>query len=461
MAPTTRSQTAAHGRSQDELSRTSSSSRLNHAPSISNSVRSDDAPPLYIIDLSLPPSKRYVKVARDFKPIIGDLTSIFDELLEEANLPKKTFHFIARCILTRLHSKEQTDELRAIGKVIGVPMYLLVAYNVLLDLFMGCTSGGALVNEPRNSTGKVLHFRTLDWGMPALRKALVRYEFRSGPEGNVIARTISYVGFVGTLTGVREGLSVSLNLRPYHNNDESLRSNVRFYLHVAAVLVGWRPGICAHLRDMIIPTQKELERVAKEAIKEDIRNDQANVKYRYSHATLDDIAQKFPQTPTTAVYLTFCDSTQILVLEKDRVTAKPLLNSSFLAVTNHDTSYEPPGSSLGSATPASEAHAAHAKSRRLGTLMSELIDESMERKGCLTASWESHVESLKERGHMKQKGVRLDMLKEWLLEYPVTNEQTHFVAIMDPEKGDVIWCRSWEEGEVERVFLLQVDSCDG
>jgi len=33
----------------------------------------------------------------------------------------------------------------------------------------------------------------------------------------VIASTIGYVGFVGALTGVRKGLSVSLNFRPYHN----------------------------------------------------------------------------------------------------------------------------------------------------------------------------------------------------------------------------------------------------
>jgi hypothetical protein len=53
---------------------------------------------------------------------------------------------------------------------------------------------------------RMLHFRTLDWGMDPLRGVLVQLEFvRSGsrdPE-EVLARTVTYAGFVGVLTGVR------------------------------------------------------------------------------------------------------------------------------------------------------------------------------------------------------------------------------------------------------------------
>lgn len=53
---------------------------------------------------------------------------------------------------------------------------------------------------------RLLHFRTLDWGMDELRDLLVVLEFvdtsTDDPE-HVIARSITYAGFVGTLTAVR------------------------------------------------------------------------------------------------------------------------------------------------------------------------------------------------------------------------------------------------------------------
>ncbi|KAF2705780.1 hypothetical protein K504DRAFT_459882 [Pleomassaria siparia CBS 279.74] len=474
MAPTTRSKAAqmtatqsdsfAQSASDFNLSGSSSSTTPTPSPHarFSRDVAAEDnsffspleeiVPPVYTIDLSLPPTQRYVQVAQDYTFVIGDLTELIDELLEEAGLPNKISHFLAKCVLRKLYSKEQTEELRGIGKVTGVPMYLLIAYNVLLDLLMGCTSGGVLVKEPRSKQGKMLHFRTLDWAMPRLRKAVVQFEFKNGPHGNIIARSVNYVGFVGTFTGVRKGLSVSLNYRPYHNDDHSKQANFKFYGHLLMVLLGWRPTICAHLRDSILPTEKELKRRTDEIKKR--RKDGIKIKfeetYEYTHATLADIAQNMPKVPTTAAYLTFCDGSQTLILEKDRVTAKALLSSHFLAVTNHDTSYEPISSdpaSFNSSTSAQKERAAHAKTHRIG--MDELIDESMSRKGCLTAAWAERLRRLKrEEGEAQEGYVEFEELKTWLLEYPVVNEQTNYAVVLDPRLGEVAWCRMWEEGDI-------------
>jgi hypothetical protein len=427
-----------------------------------DSNSSENVPVIYTIDLSLPPAQRYVKVAQDFRLVIEDLTNLFDELLDEANLPKKTFHFIAKCVLRKLYSKEQTEELRGIRDVTGVPMYLLVAYNVLLDFFMGCTSGGVIVKERREKQGRMCHFRTLDWGMPALRKALVQFEFRNGAKGEVMARSINYVGFVGTLTGVRKGLSVSLNFRPYHNDNGSKRANMKFYSHLLAVLLGWRPSICAHLRDIIIPSDQELRRRKREMKKGKApSSSEMREEYMYSHHSLADIAKHFPSTPTTAAYLTFCDGSQTLILEKDRITAKPLLSSSFITVTNHDTSYEP-SSSLSSNAPASAAHVADAKSHQLNTGMDLLVEESMDRKDCMTYAWAARLRQLKLKEGEGERGyVGLEQLKEWLLEHPVLDEQTHFVAIMDPGEGSFKWVRMWEEGEIVGESWSEDRSADG
>lgn len=180
---------------------------LNAPNPASNAARTSaddsDIPPTYTIDLSRPPAERYIELAEDFKPQLLGLTSLFSEVIDDLGLGSyiRTITTLARLFLRRLHSKEQTEELRGICKVTSIDMYLLVAFNTLLDLFMGCTSGGVRVRDGNGS--KMLHFRTLDWGMDALRKVVVQLEFVDRPHGEVVARSITYVGFVGVLTAVR------------------------------------------------------------------------------------------------------------------------------------------------------------------------------------------------------------------------------------------------------------------
>ena len=99
--------------------------------------------PKYTIDLSLPPAKRYQELARAFKTELATLPILFDEVVESLHpkLPLNAVRRLARFLLRHVHDKEQTEELRGIQVVTGIEMYLLVAFNVLLDLVMGCTSG--------------------------------------------------------------------------------------------------------------------------------------------------------------------------------------------------------------------------------------------------------------------------------------------------------------------------------
>ena len=165
-------------------------------------ISNSDVPPTYTIDLSLPPRQRYVELARDFKPRLRELTSLFDEVVELAGIENvQRVRTLARWVLRSVYSKEQTEELRGISETIEVEMYLLVALNTLLDLLMGCTSGCARTQE--GSISKMLHFRTLDWEMEELRHIVVNLEFIQSPSLKVIARSVTYVGFIGILTGVR------------------------------------------------------------------------------------------------------------------------------------------------------------------------------------------------------------------------------------------------------------------
>lgn len=68
-------------------------------------------------------------------------------------------------------------------------MYLLVSFNVILDLLMGCSSGGAAVRDESSVSGttrtKMVHFRTLDWGMDPLRRVLVQLDYVLEPQGRL------------------------------------------------------------------------------------------------------------------------------------------------------------------------------------------------------------------------------------------------------------------------------------
>ena len=117
------------------------SERVLHLTSVSseslssNASGNGDEPPRYTVDLSLPPRKRYQHIAADFKPQIATLPALFDEVIQDlrANVSVEKVKWLARLLLRRVYSKEESEELRGIQEVTGIEMYLLVAFNVLLD----------------------------------------------------------------------------------------------------------------------------------------------------------------------------------------------------------------------------------------------------------------------------------------------------------------------------------------
>lgn len=384
-----------------------------------------DEVPIYTIDLSRPPARRYTELVHDFRNKIPHLTELFEDVVTGFGLPLKATTRVARLLLRRLHSKEQTEEIRGISKASGVDMYLLVCLNTLLDLFMGCTSGGARVKTGRAGNSwqtRMLHFRTLDWAMDPLREVVVQLNFVNEPGGPVIARSVTYVGFVGALTAVRPGLSMSLNFRPYHNDSHSRMSNLQFHYHRLLVLLGRRPSISSTLRSVLLPP---------------------NSGGGHEHVdTISSIQQRLPSLPSTAAYLTFSDGDRTLVMEKDRVTAHTSTSSSFIVITNHDASSDD--------NPASATDSDKAKLAVTG--MSELVEESQDRKQCIESKWKKADAAFRRRRKDASRGdadaamsVTESQLVKWVEAWPITNESTHYAAIMDPVAGDFIYLERYLE----------------
>ena len=113
----------------------------------SNRSNAPDEPPRFTIDLSLPPEKRYLEVCAAFQSEMLNLTSLFDEVVGGMLhfISIKWLRLVCKLLLRKVYSNEENAELKGISKASGVDIYLLVCFNVLLDLFMGCSSGSAIV----------------------------------------------------------------------------------------------------------------------------------------------------------------------------------------------------------------------------------------------------------------------------------------------------------------------------
>ncbi|KAM0262746.1 hypothetical protein ACHAQJ_001540 [Trichoderma viride] len=379
--------------------------------------------PIYRIDLSLPPVKRYEKLASDFAPRMKEITPLFDVVLASVvpwSFLRSVIKFAAFLLLRRVYSSEETQELEGIAKASGVDMYFLVAFNLLLDALLGCTSGGVLTRlkkgekqkqthtEPR---ARMMHFRTLDWAMPELRNVLVVLEFvrsKSEKPETVIARTITYAGFVGVLTGVRQNLSISLNFRPNHNC-----STLSLRIHQSLVLLGVRQSISSVLRQHFLRPERR-------------------------HLTIDHMAKSITRTHAAPCYVILCSGTETTIIQKDLVSAQTRSAVDFIVHTNHD---------FAPTDPSCQAYNQKESSTILG--MESLVEESEERKDCILSKWTALAKrqerELKKQGKRESPAIFEQTLQRWVKSYPIMNECTHFGCILDPGTGTIRWLERGDE----------------
>ena len=383
-------------------------------------------PPRFVIDLSLPPERRYVEVCAALKSEIARLTPLFDEVVGGLLpwLPIRWLHALCSFFLRGVYDNEESAELLGISSATAVPMYLLVCFNVLLDLFMGCSSGGAAVQDD-NGLPSMLHFRTLDWDMPALRRTIVQLEFVQRKGGPVIASSITYAGFVGVLTGVRRGFSVSLNFRPHRTDSGNLLADLLYSWHLLAVLLGWRPSIASVLRGYLLP------RVAKDA--QPLPSYTVLMRqYRERPAVLAPTQSHLyhARFTSTSCYLCFCSGQETTVVEKDRVFAKLRSSTHFIVVTNNDEQ--------------SGGHSHQTDISTYSPAVVEIVQEAQNRKKCAEQNWARMTSA-------RSSSLRSEDVVQLVQKYPTTNEMTHFACVMDPNVGLVHWCRVWKKPVSRRM----------
>ncbi|KAF9564909.1 hypothetical protein CPC08DRAFT_815668 [Agrocybe pediades] len=346
-------------------------------------VRTGRQPPSFPIDLSIPPEQRYTRICKEYHEELKELVDLYRDVLKSSPFPR-VFKFLGKRLLRKVFSEEETRELKGISKASGLPYHVVVAFNTFLDSFSGCISGGA------HTGSSMIHFRNLDWEMDNLRDLIIRVEYVL--EGKVIARAVTYAGYIGVLTGVREGLSLSMNYRAAMQTESSPWRN---RLHYCKVTLGRRPSIASQLRSILLSPEPP--------------------------PALGELAAKFKTMSASPCYITFCTPSSVLVIEKSLESAISHTSDKFFAVTNHDVATEKWSKRRWQALVGVEA----SKEVR------EIMNDSMERKECMHNFW------LANGGEQ----ASIEDVKTWLRTRPVRNEDTHFACIMDPsvQGGGLVW----------------------
>ncbi|KLU85744.1 hypothetical protein MAPG_04764 [Magnaporthiopsis poae ATCC 64411] len=445
--------------------------------------RDEDAaqPPRFTIDLSEKPEQRYRHVADRMRDAVAvsDLADLFDSLVRSVTPGPlvSTLHALARHALRRLYCAEETAELRGIAAASGIALHLLVAFNVLLDLLLGCSSGGMRVVCPGSKDGsssRILHFRTLDWGMEELRALTVELDFVRRPGGPVVATSVTYFGYVGVLTGVRRGLSMSLNFRPHHDRS-TWRRRFGFRWHQIMVVLGFRQSVSSVLRALLLTPDPELDggdaggadTGAKQQKKWWWMRKKSSGKPGTTHNKPDVstpiihyIKNQLPATRSTAAYLIFCTADEGRTLEKDNGHGQFHSSSGFHATYNHDRADE--------AEPQRLEHAAHGAAeeaagmetivgmsmirargmeRRLGRASSRLKAKAKSKSGSEHGSRRRRKSSIGSADGVHNddcsREVSPDDVLKLVLNPEICNEETHYAVVMDPGLGKVLWRRAF------------------
>ncbi|KAM5341328.1 hypothetical protein ACJ41O_014359 [Fusarium nematophilum] len=389
--------------------------------------------PKYVIDLSQPPELRYAHIVPHFRDTINscDLVSVFNDLLHYLAGPTlgKCLAAVSRLVMRRLYMSEETAELAGISKAIGIPMHVLVAFNVLLDLLLGCTSGGVrTIDTKKQGPDRVLHFRTLDWGMDPLRNIVVEIDFVRSSGGPVVATAVTYLGYVGVLTGVRKGLSMSLNFRPYHSRD-TFRQRLSFRWHQAMVLLGRRRSVSSVMRGFLLDPRPKQESQTKEPISSESSSSDLS---GLQDSCMQDILDTLSTSSSTSAYLIFCRPEKIYIVEKDHRHASIRGSDTFLTAYNHDVADEEDPSRLQEA-----AEDLASGDDAMG--MADLVGYSLERKRQLDRLWEKRVRACKRRFKQQGQVVTSNDVVKFLKHNEISNDETHYAVIMDPTDGTVVW----------------------
>ncbi|KIM26261.1 hypothetical protein M408DRAFT_330644 [Serendipita vermifera MAFF 305830] len=337
-------------------------------------------PPEFIINLDLPPTQRWAEAVNwGTKPL--------QDMVSKIQAPTGAYVWeneIMRHIERRYSfSNEQYEEMQGISAVSGIPFHMIMEYNLGLNSQFGCTSG----TVPLIHSKKLLHFRALDptYAMPHL---LIQAHFVRRDE--LVASALMHLGHVAIVTGVRQGLSISLNTRDSYDRFEGVQ---KFVTRLSWAL--WDPWFIT-IRDLLLRERLPSLRTAKR-----------------------ELTSGHPEA-SFAVISDGTDAAALDVRWKDGSIWRDTQNG-VLVQGNHYADGQKNEVFLSAMMPGYSQRTTRSQNR-VYKLKGD-IDRSMQRSDGA--------------------GAKLPDVISWISSQPVRHDVTTLACVMDPTEGDIIWSAAY------------------
>jgi N-acylethanolamine-hydrolysing acid amidase len=310
----------------------------------------------YVVNLNDPPEIRWNHIIDEYKEFYPEVLKEIDNILKSlGNFVKMSIYATIK-LYKKLGYIMYKKELESISERSNVSFDKLLLMQLCYEMSSACTSVGFLYE------GRHLHFRTMDWAMPILKKLTIEVEFKRDNKTLFIAPT--WAGYVGVVTGVsNKNYSIALNFR---RSNGTLISNVKKTLTMV-----WPVGY-------FIRTAMENE---------------------YSVDKVLKLAETTKFISPCYITIVEPDKTTVLIRDDDKLVQKKVTETK-LVQTNND---------------------------EISTVN---ILYSNERKSKAYKILES-IKSLPNINTYE------DMLKKFSV-YPIINEETVYVSILDPNNGFVL-----------------------
>lgn len=164
--------------------------------------------PRHIINLDVPPEKRWVQLVKQYKPqllsVYKKMDAMFSEIAGSVGL-----WFVRKIMGMFGDNPMYYYELKSIAEILEVPLNKIILLQLCYECFSACTS---IIIDDKTKLKNPIHVRTMDWDDTFLRDLTVNIKFVKNHK--VVFEGTTWVGYVGILTGVKPGVgSVSINYR--------------------------------------------------------------------------------------------------------------------------------------------------------------------------------------------------------------------------------------------------------
>lgn len=163
-------------------------------------------PPTFVFDLDLPPHQRWLPILQAYENQMSLLRVKINQLVEQF-LPWSWMRCLVRNCFPQIPMMYK-EELQCISDFSNISLGYVMVMQLMYEMCAACTSIIWRTNDPTNALSLM---RTMDWDLPFLKDLTIQLDVKRNNQ--TIVRVVTWVGYVGFLTGVNSNAALSVNFR--------------------------------------------------------------------------------------------------------------------------------------------------------------------------------------------------------------------------------------------------------